>query len=367
VLCGILVVAVAFIVNALGIVDFGSMLGLSEPTKKESIKPRVAKKAPPKTDKKATRVAKKTPQKKTSNQTAKKAPIQRKTITVNKSPEAVPPKPLPRTAQKTTQPNTVAKKPVVAQQRYRPATPVKTTPSVQQPPKPPPPDSKPVVVMKPPQPPPTPRKPDVNKKPYRPAPARPSPVVAKKPQPVTTFKPPPVVKAPAKPVAQSSKKPALGKEELFPEENSVPHPYSVYLGSYQTRERAEKAVSGYRKKGLSAYWVEVHLGEKGVWYRVFAGHFKDQKEAEAFIVRKRLEDAKIKRTRYSTLIGVYATETDAQKEFVALSGRGYSPYVIETKSGESQLYVGAFYTLIGAERLHQELASKGIRSQVVER
>ena len=83
--------------------------------------------------------------------------------------------------------------------------------------------------------------------------------------------------------------------------------------------------------------------------------------------RKGIADAKVQRTKYYTLIGVYATESDAQREFLALSGRGYSPYVIETNSGESQLYVGAFYTQIGAERLHKELASKGIRSRVVER
>ena len=161
--------------------------------------------------------------------------------------------------------------------------------------------------------------------------------------------------------------PAVGKAELLPEERLLLYPYSVYLGSYKTSERAEKAVSGYRKKGLSAYWVEVHLGKKGVWYRIFAGHFKDQKEAEAFIKRKRLEDGKVKRTKYSNLIGVYATESHAQEKFLALSGRGYSPYVIETNNGESQLYVGAFYTKIGAERLHEELASKGIQSRVVER
>jgi cell division septation protein DedD len=367
VLCVILVAAVAFIANTLGIVDIGGLLGLSEPAKKERIEPRVAKRPPAKTDKKTTRVAIKPPQKRTSKQATNKPTIQKKTLIVKKPPQAAPSKAQPGTVKKSTQPTSPAKKPVIAQQRYRPATPAKRPPAVQQPPKPPPPDSRPVVVMKPSQPAPTTQKPVVSKKPYRPAPSQPSPVVTKKPLAVATPKPPPLIREPARPAAQSGKKPALGKEELFPEESSVPYPYSVYLGSYQTLERAERAVSRYRKKGLSAYWVEVHLGEKGVWYRVFAGHFKGQNEAEAFIKRKRLEDAKVKRTKYSTLIGVYATESDAQKKFLALSGRGYSPYVIETNSGESQLYVGAFYTQIGAERLHKELASKGIRSRVVER
>ncbi len=147
----------------------------------------------------------------------------------------------------------------------------------------------------------------------------------------------------------------------------MPYPYSVYLGAYKTPERAEKAISIYRNKGLSAYWVKVNLGDKGVWYRVFTGYFKDKNEAEAFIRRKRIADAETKRTKYATLIGIYATERDAQKEFLALSRLGYSPYVIRMASGESQLYVGAFYTKIGAEEQRLDLASKGVQSRVVER
>jgi cell division septation protein DedD len=367
VLCVILVVAVAFIVNALGIVEFGGLLGLSEPTKKERIKPSVAKRPPAKPDQKTTRVAMKPPQKRTSNQAANKPTIQKKTLIVKKPPQAVPSKAQPGTVKKSTQPTSPAKKPVIAQQRYRPATPAKRPPALQQPPKPPPPAPRPVVAMKPDLPAPSTQKPVVNKKPYRPAPSQPSPVVAKKPQPVVTPKPLPVVKEPVKPAAQRGKRPALGKEELFPEESSLPYPYSVYLGAYKTPERAEKAISLHRKEGLSAYWVKVDLGDRGVWYRVFTGYFKDQNEAEAFIRRKRIADAKAKRTRYAALIGIYATERDAQKEFLSLSKLGYSPYVIETNSGESQLYVGAFYTKMGAEEQRSDLASKGVQSRVVER
>jgi cell division septation protein DedD len=367
VLSVILVAALAFIINALGIVNFAGLLGFSEPTKKERIKPRVSKKPPAKTDQKTTRVAIKPPPKRTTPQAADKPTIQKRTLVVKKAPQAAPSKEQPQTATKRTKPTTTAKKPVVVQQRYRPATPPQKPPVVQQPPKPPPPDPRPVVVMKPPPPTPSTQEPVANKKPYRPAPSQPSPVVAKKPPAVATPKPLPVLRQPVKPSAQGGKKPALGKEELFPEENALPYPYSVYLGAYKTPERAEKAISIYRNKGLSAYWVKVDLGDKGVWYRVFTGYFKDQNEAEAFIRRKRIADATAKRTKYATLIGIYATERDAQKEFLALSKLGYSPYVVETAGGESQLYVGAFYTKAGAEQQRLDLASKGVQSRVVER
>ena len=366
-LCVILVAAVAFIVNTLGIVDLGGLLGLSEPTKKERIKPRVAKKPPAKTNQKTTRVAIKPPQKRPSPQAVNKPTIQKKTLIVKPPPQAAPSQAQPRTPKNSAQPTATSKKPLVVQQRYRPATPTEQPPAVQQPSRPPAPEQRPVVVMKPPPPPPPTQKPVVNKEPYRPAPSQPRPVVVKKPQPMATFKPPPVVKEPTRSSTQSRKKPELGKEELFPEESALPYPYSVYLGAYKTPERAEKAISMHRNEGLSAYWVEVDLGDKGIWYRVFTGYFRDQKQADAFIRRKRIADAKVKRTKYAALIGIYATERDAQKEFLALSRLGYSPYVIETDSGESQLYVGAFYTEIGAEEQRSDLASKGIQSRVVER
>jgi cell division septation protein DedD len=367
VLSVILVAAIAFIINTLGIVDFGGLLGFSEPAKKERIKPRVAKKPPAKTDKKTTRVAINKPQKKRTPQAPKKATPQNKKLTVKKPPQASPSKAQPLTVKKRPAPTPTAKKPVITQQRYRPVTPTQKPPAVQPPPKPVAPQQRPVDVKKPPQPTASTQKPVPAPKPSKSMTLSPRPVVAKKPPAVTTPKPPPVVKKPATPVRQKGKMPALGKEELLPEESLLPYPYSVYLGAYKTPQRAEKAISLYRKKGLSAYWVKVNLGEKGVWYRVFTGYFKDQNEAEAFIRRKGLADAKAKRTKYATLIGVYATETGAQKKFLVLSKLGYSPYVIETNSGESQLYVGAFYTQAGAEEQRTDLSSKGIQSRVVER
>ena len=368
VLSVILVAALAFIVNALGIVDFAGLLGFSEPPKKETIKPRVTKKPPDKTNPKTTRVAMKPPPKSTTPQTTDKPTIQKRTLLVKKPPQEAPSRPQPQTVQERTQPTTSAKTPVVVQQRYRPAAQPQKPPVAQRPPEPPPlDDSRPVVVLKPPPPPPSTEKPVVNEKPYRPARPQPSPVVAKKPPTVAAPKPLPVVKEPVKPVSQSGKNRALGKEELFPEESTLPYPYSVYLGAYKTPERAEKAISIYRNQGLSAYWVKVDLGDKGVWYRVFTGYFKDQNEAESFIKRKQIAEAEVKRTRYATLIGIYATERDAQKEFLALSRLGYSPYGIQMASGESQLYVGAFYTKAGAEEQRLDLASKGVQSRVVER
>ena len=60
------------------------------------------------------------------------------------------------------------------------------------------------------------------------------------------------------------------------------YPYSLQLGSYNTLKRADKAVSNFSAMGLSPYKVKVDLGEKGIWFRVFTGHFKTWSEAKKF-------------------------------------------------------------------------------------
>jgi cell division septation protein DedD len=60
------------------------------------------------------------------------------------------------------------------------------------------------------------------------------------------------------------------------------YPYSLQLGSYATLKRADRAVSNFSAMGLSPYKVKVDLGKKGIWFRVFTGHFKTRNEAKKF-------------------------------------------------------------------------------------
>lgn len=145
------------------------------------------------------------------------------------------------------------------------------------------------------------------------------------------------------------------------------YPYSILLGSFKTVERAERAVSEYRQKGLSPFWVKVDLGGRGVWYRIFTGNFNRIGEAEALISEMEIEGAKPKKTRYAILIGAYKREKTLQEKFHELSELGYSPYIIQGGVDGSRLYIGAFYTKGGAEKQHEDLLSKGVKSRIVER
>jgi len=167
--------------------------------------------------------------------------------------------------------------------------------------------------------------------------------------------------APAK-AAQVQKRPASVRRGL-----AASYPYSIYLGAQKTLSRAKRAVTIYQEQGLSPYWVKVDLGDKGVWYRIFQGHFVKEEDAEAFIREKNLEGAKVKRTRYANLIGTYSTVEDLRSKTFALLELGYCPYAILDADGHVGLYAGAFYTRAGADTQRRELASKGIENQVVVR
>ena len=158
------------------------------------------------------------------------------------------------------------------------------------------------------------------------------------------------------------------KKQTLPQEQPVQYPFSVYLGSFRSLDRTKIAVSIYEKDhGISAYWVKVDLGEKGTWYRVFAGYFPSAAEAQSFFKEKNLKEGEIRETKYSILIGEYTKREEAEDVIGRLLQIGYSSYFMPMQAGGFKLYSGVFYTMERAQRQHRELASQGIKSRVVER
>jgi cell division septation protein DedD len=145
------------------------------------------------------------------------------------------------------------------------------------------------------------------------------------------------------------------------------YPYSIYLGSFKNIDRARRAVSLFQQKGISPYWVKIDLGPKGKWYRVFAGHFQSRDEAEAVAIQIGIGKGNSRHTRYANLIGTDSSEQGLDEMRLTLLGLGYCPYVIEGTDGKCHLYTGAFYQHARANRQHNELTLRGIRSQLVDR
>ena len=145
------------------------------------------------------------------------------------------------------------------------------------------------------------------------------------------------------------------------------YPYSVNLGSFRTTERMQKAFTIYGNLGLSPYWSEVELGEKGIWFRLFTGFFKTRAEADAFIRENQIPDAFSRHTKYAVLIGAYSSEKEVDKRSLELRAMGYSSYEIKDINGANWLFTGAFYQMARAQKHQADLASKGIQGEVVER
>ncbi len=166
--------------------------------------------------------------------------------------------------------------------------------------------------------------------------------------------------------AHVSEKPSA--PEAIPLQPGPPqYPYSVYLGSFKTPDAVKKALSDYQEKGLSVYLARVDLGDKGVWYRFFTGYFLTKAEAEKYIRERNLQGAEPATTRYANLIGVYGSDKEAEDQKRLLVPAGFYPYVIKGADGKSLVYSGAFDRKEYAEKERNDLASKGIRSEVVER
>ncbi len=261
---------------------------------------------------------------------------------------SVPKRPIPN---KST-PSTSTQEPVIAGPPPKPVT------STQ----------KEVVTGEPPEPAPTTQEAPWHKTPAEPVDPTQKPLVAKKPpEPSGPEVQPVVTEAAPRSAEQTPEKASLGKGIVFPGEKDLPYPYSIYHGSYKSRERAERAISEYREKGLSPYWVKIDLGDKGVWYRVFSEYFQKREQADEFIEQKQIAKSESRHTRYANLIGLFAFQEELEEEKVRLSKLGYCPYVIPRGNGEFLLCVGAFYQRERAERQHEELASKGVHSKIVER
>jgi cell division septation protein DedD len=165
---------------------------------------------------------------------------------------------------------------------------------------------------------------------------------------------------------QPSAKPSA--TEVSPSPPRTPeYPYSVYLGSLKAHEAVKKAISDYQEKGLSPYWTKVDLGDKGVWFRVFAGYFRTKDETEKYIRDRNIQGATPGITKYANWIGSYGSDKEVEDQKRALLSAGFYPYVIKAPDGKSLLYSGAFDRKEYAEKERSALASKGIKSEVVER
>ena len=66
-------------------------------------------------------------------------------------------------------------------------------------------------------------------------------------------------------------------------------PYAIQIRARRDLEEVKRFVAGLKEKGIDAYWARVNIEGKGVWHRVFVGHFADRKEALTYMKEKGID------------------------------------------------------------------------------
>ncbi len=145
------------------------------------------------------------------------------------------------------------------------------------------------------------------------------------------------------------------------------YPYSILLETFIEKDSAQQGLSAYKKKGISAHWVKVGLGENIIRYRLFTGAFATAAEAQQYLDQNNLAGKLIKRTEFSSRVGVYMDKAQLAGAFIKTREADVIPYILGTKKGDYYLYVGAFYTLTGATNKCQTLVKAGLTCEPVRR
>lgn len=60
-------------------------------------------------------------------------------------------------------------------------------------------------------------------------------------------------------------------------------PFTIQVGSYKEKNRAEMALKGMKAAGYPAYIARKDLGSKGVWYRIYVGSFDTKVQAGEYL------------------------------------------------------------------------------------
>ena len=160
----------------------------------------------------------------------------------------------------------------------------------------------------------------------------------------------------------------ITKDEKKNKKKLIPHyPYSLRLSCLRNKKYAEDMLSSYKRNGLSPYMIEVNLGKRNVWWTIYTGSYQTREEAEEVKKKFKLKDAIVSKTPYANFIGDFSSESDIGDSVHQLEKLGYSTYFIRKENGTLRLFTGASVSWEAAEKRNAALKANGIQSKVVKR
>lgn len=84
---------------------------------------------------------------------------------------------------------------------------------------------------------------------------------------------------------------AAGNIKRPPESGKQPNkPYVIRIATFSNAVKAKEIVDHLQKNGITAFTKQVTIPDKGVFNRIYIGHFEDHQSAAAFIKEKRIRD-----------------------------------------------------------------------------
>lgn len=101
-------------------------------------------------------------------------------------------------------------------------------------------------------------------------------------------------------------------------------PYSILLSSCQKQESVRKVLSSYQGSELNPFVVKVDLGEKGIWWRIFSGHFETRKAAVQAIHNSGLADKIVIKLAQADLMQAYANQGKTKSDDSSLVKKALS-------------------------------------------
>lgn len=99
--------------------------------------------------------------------------------------------------------------------------------------------------------------------------------------------------------------------------------YSIWLSSCQQQESVQKVLSEYKKINLEPYAVKVDLGENGIWWRIYAGHYETREDAIREKSKYGLTDKIVLKEPYANYADTYDNKNEAVNKKPLIVQKGY--------------------------------------------
>ncbi len=151
------------------------------------------------------------------------------------------------------------------------------------------------------------------------------------------------------------------------------YPFTIHASSFRNVDAVTRSMDEMRPAGLEVYACEAEIPGKGLWYRVFMGHFRTMRDARAAASRcKRsingFHGIPIKKP-YAINLGAFTSAGELNKMMAELKRKGYTPYKIRDirNSSKTWVLVGAFSSSGEAALINNQLQKSGFSPQVVRR